>query len=590
MNAKKVDFNLFGKGSPDFSKIHSPIEYSLMAEKIKKKFSNKSKQKNIVILSSYTSEILRDYLYVELAKRSLNCKLTFLPFNQLEQEIFNEKSKIYNKKTDMILLLFLIEDFVNLNKVNSKQLMSKATKLIRTIRQKSSAKIFISNFFERHEHSCGDLYFNNYNDTITILNFNKLFLRFIKTMNDVFLLDFRSLIFDFGIKNIFEKKLEYIAKVPFSSGGQVSISKLIARCIATSYKPTSKCLVLDADNTLWGGVVGELGKDNIQLSESYPGNTFKDFQRYILKLHKRGIILALASKNNFEDVREVFSKNDDALLKLKHFSSIQVNWDEKFINLQKISTELNIGLDSLVFFDDSPFERELIRNKLPSVNIIDVPNDSSKYIQVLEDSEYFDTYSISSEDKKRNLIYRQEKKRKVLRDSSKDIDAFLKNLDMTAKFYKLSSKDLSRAVQLLSKTNQFNLTTKRHSESNLVSFLNKGGLGYTMRIADCFGDNGVVGLILIKKTQSRWHIDSLLLSCRVIGRKAEDLLLSYALNSLFKIEKKTTIEVSGEYIKTERNSLVKDFFKQRGFSLKNNLLYKKLSKKMLMPKFFKLIN
>ena len=218
----------------------------------------------------------------------------------------------------MILLLFLIEDFVNLNKVNSKQLMSKATKLIRTIRQKSSAKIFISNFFERHEHSCGDLYFNNYNDTITILNFNKLFLRFIKTMNDVFLLDFRSLIFDFGIKNIFEKKLEYIAKVPFSSGGQVSISKLIARCIATSYKPTSKCLVLDADNTLWGGVVGELGKDNIQLSESYPGNTFKDFQRYILKLHKRGIILALATKIILRMSKKYFQRT------MMHFLNLNI--------------------------------------------------------------------------------------------------------------------------------------------------------------------------------------------------------------------------------------------------------------------------
>ena len=582
--------DLFGKKSVN-SKINSPLDYSMLAEKIKKKYSKKFKKINFAILSTYTAETLKDYLIVELAKRSLNCELKFFPLNQFEQEILNKDSKIYDKEIDVILLLFFFEDFGITEKSDNKQMLSRISKLIKSIREKSTAKIFMPNFFGRPENNDGNLYPNNskkLEENLIIIN--KLLLNLIKKKNDVFLIDFKKLVFNFGAKNIFDKKLDYIGKVPFSVSGQINVSNQIARYISASFRYPKKCLVLDADNTLWGGIVGELGKDNILLSESYPGNTFKDFHRYILELYKRGIILALASKNNYEDVKSVFSGNDDSLLKLKHFSSIQVNWNEKFINLKKISNDLNIGLDSLVFFDDNPFERELIKKKLPEVSVIDVPKDSSKYIKALEDSELFDTFSISSEDRKRNIIYNQEKKRKVFKSNFNDIDSFLKNLKMKAKFYKIKENDLGRAVQLLSKTNQFNLTTRRHSETDLISILKNGGIGYTMRISDCFGDNGVVGLILISKVQTKWYIDSFLLSCRVIGRKAEDLLLSFTLNNLLKINKKKKIEVVGEYIPTPRNPLVKDFFKIKGFLPKNNLWYKKVSKPLPMPKFFKIVN
>ena len=241
--------DLFGKNSVN-SKINSPLDYSILAEKLKK-YSKKFKKINIAILSTYTAETLKDYLIVELAKRSLNCELKFFPLNQFEQEILNKDSKIYDKKIDDFVAFFF-EDFGITEKSNNKQTLSRISKLIKLIREKSTAKIFMPNFFERPENNDGNLYLNNskkLEENLIIIN--KLLLNLIKKKNDVFLIDFKKLVFNFGAKNIFDKKLDYIGKVPFSVNGQINVSNQIARYISASFRQSKKCLVLDADNTLW---------------------------------------------------------------------------------------------------------------------------------------------------------------------------------------------------------------------------------------------------------------------------------------------------------------------------------------------------
>ncbi len=583
--------NFFKTLEKDFVNIAnsiSPVDYSNLSEKIKK--IKNTKKINICILSSYTSEILKDFIVVQLAQRGIACNLNFLPYNYLEQEILNDKSLIYSSKNDVILVLYLFNDFIDENsKKISKPNITRISKSIKTIQKKSKAKIFISNFFQTQFLNYGDLYAEKeYSKESLILESNIKLLAMVKKKINVHILDLKNVILRLGTNKSFNSKLNFFGKVPFSINAQIEVSKEIAKFIKASYFTNKKCLVLDADNTLWGGIVGELGFENIMLSESYPGNTFKNFQNYLLNLHQRGIILALAIKNNFDYVKDALSKNDDSILKLNHFSSVKVNWDEKFINLQKISHELNIGLDSMVFFDDSPFERELIKKKLPEVTVLDVPNDSSKYVNIIENSELFDSLIISAEDKKRNKLYSQEKKRKKFKENFKDMNGFLSNLKMKVKFYNIDKGNLQRVVQLLSKTNQFNLTTKRHSESDLIKMFKNGSFGYSMRLSDCFGDNGIVGVIIISPFKNSWYVDTLLLSCRVIGRKVEDLMLSFIINKILEKNNSTKFNLLGEYIKTTKNQLVADFYKSRGFKKEHKFWKKSFSTPVLPPNLFKI--
>lgn len=377
-----------------------------------------------------------------------------------------------------------------------------------------------------------------------------------------------------GTKNFYDERLWYSVKSPFSFDGFEEISKGLSEIFFSINNKRSKCLVLDCDNVLWGGIVGENGVNNIKISNSNGDSEYSDFQKEVLNLYKSGVILAICSKNNFEDVEEVFKKRDDMLLKLSDFTIIKANWNNKADNIIQISKELNIGLDSMVFVDDSEFEINLVNKFLPEVKTIHLEKERSEQNRFkLASSKYFLTSSLTNEDRLRNKMYKEEVKRIELKKKIFSIDEYLKSLDLQAIIRTPNDKDLKRVEQMTQRTNQFNLTTKRYDSQGIKQLYdNKKNYILILEAKDKFGPYGTCGLIILNIKNNNAIIDVFLMSCRVIGRGIENLFLLESLKQISKKEKFIKNFI-GEFIPTKKNEQVKNFYQDNGFikqSSKNN--------------------
>jgi FkbH-like protein len=321
--------------------------------------------------------------------------------------------------------------------------------------------------------------------------------------------------------------------------------------------------VLDLDNTLWGGIIGQDGMEGIILGEDGLGRAYEDFQREILKLHEKGIILAICSKNNESDALEVFRKHKGMILKEESFVSKRINWTDKVTNILEISKEINIGLDDIVFFDDNPAERKWVRDNLPQVIVPEFPEDPFLYTEFLKSSDWFDSYRLNKEDISRNTTYKAVAKGMDLKITSKSVSNYLKALDQQIILEEIGTSALSRATQLCQKTNQFNLTTKRYQLTEIKEMTeNKNNRLYTISAQDCFCDYGIVGLLILKEHESTVLIDTFILSCRIVGRKIEFAVIEW-LKEMYK--RKDFHHIEGIYEETAKNALCKDFYKDGGF-------------------------
>ena len=287
-----------------------------------------------------------------------------------------------------------------------------------------------------------------------------------------------------------------------------------------------KCLVLDLDNTLWGGVVGEDGIEGIKLSLDPPGSSFMAFQQAILDRHDRGVILAINSRNNPDDAWEVIRKHPNMILKEDHFAATRMNWDDKAENIRELAKELNIGLDSMVFLDDDPTNRELVRALIPEVETPDLPADPADYAKFLNSSDYFDSSSITDEDKMRGNFYVTERLRKEAEKSHADKKDFLESLSLELQVSEDDDSCLSRLAQLTGKTNQFNIDKQPFTEEQIRAFIDSGKHKiFHGRLQDKFGDYGIIAFAVVDTEKDRWHLSALLMSCRVFGRGVEDAFL-----------------------------------------------------------------
>jgi FkbH-like protein len=288
-----------------------------------------------------------------------------------------------------------------------------------------------------------------------------------------------------------------------------------------------KCVVLDLDNTLWGGVIGEEGFDNIALSLTPPGASFIAFQQALRDLHDRGVILAINSSNNPEDALNVIRTHPNMILKENHFAARRINWQDKVENMRELSKELNIGLDSMVFLDDSPLNRESMRTFLPEVETPELPVDPSHYTKFLHGLPYFNAEAITDEDKMRGNMYVTERLRKETEKQFENREEFLKSLGIELTIYEDDTSSLARLAQLTEKTNQFNVKKRPLSEDDITTFMQDEEYAvFHGRAVDQFGDQGVIAFALVRKEESLWHIESLLMSCRVVGRGIEDAFLA----------------------------------------------------------------
>lgn len=363
-----------------------------------------------------------------------------------------------------------------------------------------------------------------------------------------------------------DERFHHHAKMPCAPEFLVDYAHSVASLLLAQKGVCRKCLVLDLDNTLWGGVIGDDGLAGIRLGQGdAEGEAYLAFQRYVKTLQLRGVLLAVCSKNDESTAREVFTKHPEMLLRLDDISCFVANWHDKAANLRAIAEALNIGLGALVFVDDNPAERSVVRQLVPEVAVPEMPADCADYIRTLEGYRYFQVTTLATEDFKRTEFYQANKARVRAQATASNIDAFLQSLRMSARIEPISATSLERSAQLISRSNQFNLTTRRYTKAELLSMMEDGRwITRTVSLADRFGDNGLISVVLAHESPRALQIDTWLMSCRVLKRGVE----GFVLNHLVKIARERQLSaILGEYVPTAKNALVRDHFRKLGFAL-----------------------
>ncbi len=361
-----------------------------------------------------------------------------------------------------------------------------------------------------------------------------------------------------------DERFYYHAKLPCAPEFLVPYAHSLASLIAAQAGHARKCLVLDLDNTIWGGVIGDDGIGGIRLGQGdAEGEAFLALQHYARDLSRRGVILAVCSKNNEATAREAFEKHSEMVLRLNDIACFTCNWDDKATNLRRIAKHLDIGLNAMVFVDDNPVERALIRQELPEVAVPELPDDPAGYIQAIERHAYFQTLSVGAEDLRRTGMYQANAMRQQAQGASGNIDDFLASLAMKAKVEPVNEANLERVAQLIARSNQFNLTTRRHSAAAVLAMArDPRWITRAFTLIDRFGDNGLISVILAKIDDAKLVIDTWLMSCRVLRRGVE----AFALNELCAAAREHHLQaIIGEYVPTPKNALVKDHYPNLGF-------------------------
>jgi FkbH-like protein len=377
------------------------------------------------------------------------------------------------------------------------------------------------------------------------------------------LVDYAGLVSRHGALCWYDERMNFYARAPIATEMFPHLAGEYMKFLRSLTGQTKKCLVLDLDNTLWGGVLGEEGVHGIQLGSEYPGSAYVAFQETILNLHKRGVILAVATKNNPADVDEVFAHHPYMLLKKENFASLQIHWKPKSESVAEISKRLNIGLEHMVLVDDNPVECEEVAQALPMVVAICLPKQPEHFVQALLQEGLFDSLSFSAEDRRRGELYRQHEQVETLRQRSGTLEDFYRSLKMEVSFSAVGKTSLGRSVQLTQKTNQFNLTTLRYGESDFVARMkDPDWLLVTVGVRDHFGDNGIVGLIMARSNGDALDVDTFLLSCRVIGRTIETAMLAYLCDQA---SRRGLQWVRGRVIPTAKNGPARDLYERHGF-------------------------
>jgi FkbH-like protein len=369
-----------------------------------------------------------------------------------------------------------------------------------------------------------------------------------------------------GLSAWYDAALWHRSKQEVSPVAAPLYGDLLGRILSALQGRSFKCLVLDLDNTLWGGVIGDDGLDGIVLGQGSPlGEAYVGVQRYARDLSKRGVILAVCSKNDEANAWEPFDKHPEMLLRRGDMSAFVANWNDKATNIREIAETLNIGLDSMVFLDDNPFERTLVRRELPAVAVPEVGEEPSRFAQILADAGYFEAVSITAEDRERTSLYQSNAAREASRKSATDLPSYLRSLDMKLHWSRFDRVGLQRIVQLINKTNQFNLTTRRYSEEDVLSVMaNNRAFGLQLRLVDRFGDNGIISIIIGKMDGGDdLLIDTWLMSCRVLGRQVEPTTLNLVAAQAQALGARRLI---GEYRPTKKNGMVREHYARLGFS------------------------
>ena len=384
-----------------------------------------------------------------------------------------------------------------------------------------------------------------------------------REMPDVHFIDVDWVLSSVGYDHAFDPRMDLHARQPFSAQAISRLGEHLGRALAAAFVARKKCLVLDCDNTLWGGTVGEDGLDGIALGGHYPGNAYVAFQEEVLGLHKRGVILAIASKNNESDVVEVLDSHPHQVLRSEHFSAKRITWGDKATSLCELATELGIGLDSLVLVDDSEVECALVRQACPEVEAVLAPSDPMQLAGLVRRLHQFDALRLSDEDLNRGELYLAQNRRGEAQRHAATMDEFLRSLKMALVIEPVRPASIGRVAQLTQRTNQFNLTSRRYGESEIRTFVERSDReAYSVQLRDRFGTYGICGVALLEIQPDAVVIDTLLLSCRVIGRAVENVVVPFLQQ---RAASHGARRLLADYVPTKKNAQVRDLYGRFGF-------------------------
>jgi FkbH-like protein len=520
------------------------------------------------LLGSYTTTTWAPLLQLAALRFGVRLDLVHqCPYGQYRQEVLDDQSSLYACNPELVVLA-LHEKEVHLPEMSPNPTedvdreVGRWTALWDRIAQGSKASIVQHNFATPAESPLGHLAGRLPGSRIAMLQEVNRQLG-LSADGRASIVDCDRLSALAGKRRWFEPRYWHLSKQAVSPECQPALARHTGAVIAASVGISRKCVVIDLDNTLWGGVVGEDGWAGIRLGHGPDGEAFAAFQEYLLALKQRGILLAVCSKNNEADAREPFLKNPAMRLHLDDLALFLANWQPKDENLRQIARTLDIGLNSLVFLDDNPAERQAVRLALPEVEVPILPSDPAGFVRRVADALVLEPGSITVEDTRRTEMYQARAKAAAAQSEAPTIEDYYRTLNMQADIAPFNAFDLPRIAQLVGKTNQFNATSRRHSMSHLIACMEDPACVHlSLRLRDCYDDHGLVGVLIAHQKGESLELDTFLMSCRVIGRTAERAMLhSLCLTA----EERECHEICGIYLPTAKNSLVKDLYARLGF-------------------------
>ena len=530
----------------------------------------------LAVLRSFTVEPLIPLLRTAGFAAGLDLSVYVSQFAAHAQEILDGDSDLYRAKPDAAFLAVRTPDVApelwqdvtalapeNLEAVCAR-VVTQYRQWITAFRAHSQAALIVHGFEQPIDPGAGVLdRLRSHGQIDAIARLNADIAGLTREFRNVYFFDYDALIARHGRLNWHDERRWLTVRLPITSAHLLDLVRAWLRFLHPLTGRVAKALVVDLDNTLWGGVIGEDGVNGIRLGAEYPGAAFQQFQRAALDLHRRGILLAICSKNNLDDAMEAIDTHPGMVLRREHFAAVRINWQDKAQNLREIAAELNIGVDALAFVDDNPVERELVRQRLPEVWVIDLPADPLAYANTLRDCPVLERLTLSAEDRQRGELYASQSRRAEMEKSAASREDFLRSLAQEAEVAPVTPATLARVAQLTQKTNQFNLTTRRYSEEEVAGIAARPGSAVlSISVRDCYGDNGLVGVAITADADGVCQLDTFLLSCRVIARAVETAFLSVIAEQA---SRRGCRALRGVYRPTKKNALCKDFFAAHGF-------------------------
>ena len=526
--------------------------------------------------TQHIARAIRGYAY----EMGQNFEVFDADYDQIDAQIMDEGSEMYRFKPDAVLIYRctqrLYERFTSVEPAARGAFAeNEAEKLAaQWERVASRAKADILSFLYL---PMDDGVFGSYalreetSFPFQLMKLNFLLAEKARALGSVRLIDLSPVQAMLGEEAFCDAKMYMIAKMPMSTAALPLVASRVVDAVLARKGRIHKCAVVDLDNTLWGGVIGDDGINGIEIGELGQGHAFSEFQTWLKELKNRGVMLAVCSKNDEANAREPFEKHPDMVLRLNDFSAFVANWENKADNIRLIQKQLNIGFDSMVFFDDNPFERQLVRTMLPEVEVPELPEDPAEYVRFVRAQNLFDTATFSDEDRVRTERYLAEQSRTLLSASLDSYDDYLKALEMKAVAAPFDAFHIPRIAQLTQRSNQFNLRTVRYSEEEVAAIAaDERFITRYYTLSDRFGEHGLIAVVILEKREDCLFVNEWLMSCRVLKRGMEQFIA----DSIISAARQAGFDrVRGEYIPTAKNAMVKDLYQSMGFTPLGGGLY-----------------